>query len=113
VPLPIDIPGDWLLMNADVVRGVTVRAYDPAADAHADPGEDAYGTRGPARVTTDGVGDGQARVTRATWTLVGPTTRPPAGSLVVDGADEWVVDAVTPDPHGGTVFRCPCVLKVG
>jgi hypothetical protein len=102
---PVDPADDWAVTRG-AKRDVTYREYDPAADDHADPGEECSGVRGPARVAEEG---GRA-VTRRTWTLTGTAARPVLRSLVVDGSDEWVVDTAEPDPAGGVVFVCECYL---
>lgn len=109
MPLPIDLAGDWRLLHADLLRDVYLRAYDPAADAHAaEPGEPCVGVRGPRRKADEG---GRV-VTRATWTL---TDVPEAGvvlrSLIADGTDSWVVQTAEPDPAAGAVWVCECVQE--
>jgi hypothetical protein len=99
VALPIELAGDFERLNADVLREVFYREYDPADDAHGGA-EECRGVRGPARVMEEA---GRI-VTRAPWTLTGLTARPVLRSLVVDGDETWVVEQVTPDPAGGTVW---------
>ena len=110
MPLPIDLAGDWRLMNADLLRDVGYRRYSPGADdGAADPhaaAVDCVGVKGPERVAEEG---GRA-VTRAPWTITGLTGRPVLRSLIVDGADSWVVETAKPDPASGTVFECDCYL---
>jgi hypothetical protein len=102
---PVDPADDWAVTRG-AKRAVSYAAFDPAADAHA-TSVGCVGVRGPARVTEEA---GRV-VTRRTWTLTGLAARPVLRSLVLDGPEAWVVEAVTPDPAGGTVFLTDCVLN--
>jgi hypothetical protein len=90
---PVDYEADFAETRGNL-RPVTYRAYQPATDDHA-AGVECLGDRGPKRVDPTGVQDGGVPVTRAEWTLGGLESRPTMQSLVVDGAEEWVIDGVS------------------
>lgn len=104
---PVDPAADYRATRGAVLKDLLYRAYDPAADTHADePGEECVGGRGPVRVAEEA----GRKVSRAAWTITGVTDRPVLRSLLVDGDDSWVVETATPDPGAGAVFACDTYL---
>ena len=104
----LDIAAGWKATRADLLRDIAYRAYDSATETHATaPGEACVGVRGPKRVATDGNG---VTTTRATWTVTDTAARPVLRSLIVDGAETWVVETATPDPAAEAVHLCDCYL---
>lgn len=104
---PVDFAADWKRFNRSLLRDLSYREYDPAADAHAAaPGEACVGVRG-AKVKTV---EGGNKVTRTTWEITGLADTPLVRSQIVDDADTWVIEGeVEPDPTD-SVFRCKAYL---